>query len=199
MPFIKSESGLVAGIDEAGRGPLAGPVVAGSVILDPDIQIEGLADSKKLSAKKREHLYNEIKSKAYAWGIGYATADEIDEINIHQATLLAMQRAYLAMLEEAIHVYVDGLHCPALQVPCTAIVKGDQLVAEISAASILAKVTRDTEMEEHHRDLPQYGFDQHKGYPTAKHIAALQEHGPCKLHRKSYKPVRDAMAALNAI
>jgi len=199
MPIIKSESGLVAGIDEAGRGPLAGPVVAGSVILDPDIHIEGLADSKKLSAKKREHLYNEIIAKAYAWGIGYATADEIDEINIHQATLLAMQRAYVAMLEEAVHVYVDGLYCPALQVPCTAIVKGDQLVAEISAASILAKVTRDTEMEEHHRALPQYGFDQHKGYPTAKHIAALQEHGPCKLHRKSYKPVRDAMAALNAI
>jgi ribonuclease HII len=199
MPIIKSESGLVAGIDEAGRGPLAGPVVAGSVILDSDIQIEGLADSKKLTAKKRESLYEVIKEKAYAWGLGYASAEEIDEINIHQATLLAMRRAYVAMQVEAAHIYVDGLYCPAIQVPCTAVVKGDQLVAEISAASILAKVTRDTEMEEHHRELPQYGFNQHKGYPTAKHIAALQEHGPCKLHRKSYKPVRDAMAALNAI
>lgn len=196
---MNTESGLVAGIDEAGRGPLAGPVVAGSVILDPEIKIDGLADSKKLTAKKRNLLFDEIKSKARAWGLGYATADEIDEINIHQATLLAMQRAYFAMQDEATHVFVDGLYCPALQVSCTAIVKGDQLVAEISAASILAKVTRDIEMEAHHRDLPQYGFDQHKGYPTVKHIAALQEYGPCKLHRKSYKPVKDAMAAFNRI
>lgn len=199
MSNIFSESDLVAGIDEAGRGPLAGPVVAGSVILDPDVLIEGLVDSKKLTAKKRAFLCDEIKFKACAWGIGYATAGEIDEINIHQATLLAMQRAYIAMQKEASQVYVDGLHCPAIQVPCTAVVKGDQLIAEISAASILAKVTRDTEMEAHHKDLPHYGFNQHKGYPTAKHIAALQEYGPCKLHRKSYKPVKDAMAALNAI
>lgn len=199
MSNYNSSSGLFAGIDEAGRGPLAGPVVAGCVILDPDVLIEGLADSKKLTAKKREYLHDEIKAKAYAWGIGYATAYEIDEINIHQATLLAMQRAYISMQKEAVHVYVDGLYCPEIQVPCTAVVKGDQLVAEISAASILAKVTRDTEMEAHHRDLPQYGFNQHKGYPTAKHIAALQKHGPCKLHRKSYRPVKDAMAALNAI
>jgi len=199
MSNINSGSGLVAGIDEAGRGPLAGPVVAGCVILDTDVLIEGLADSKKLSAKKRKFLHDEIKAKAYAWGIGYAAADEIDEINIHQATLLAMQRAYIAMQKEATQVYVDGLHCPAIQVPCTAVVKGDQLIAEISAASILAKVTRDIEMEAHHKDLPQYGFNQHKGYPTAKHIAALQEHGPCKLHRKSYKPVKDAMTALNTI
>ena len=190
---------LVAGIDEAGRGPLAGPVVAGSVILDANAPIEGLADSKKLTVKKRASLYDEITSKAYAWGIGYATAREIDEINIHQATLLAMLRAYEAMNVEAAHVYIDGLHCPILDAPCTAVVKGDQLIAEISAASILAKVTRDTEMEEHHKELPEYGFNQHKGYPTAKHIAALQEHGPCKLHRKSYKPVKDVLAALNAI
>lgn len=199
MSIMNSESGLVAGIDEAGRGPLAGPVVAGCVILNSEIKIDGLADSKKLTAKKRQFLFKEIKAKARAWGLGYATADEIDEINIHQATLLAMQRAYFAMQDDACHVYVDGLHCPEVQIPCTAVVKGDQLIAEISAASILAKVTRDTEMEVHHRDLPQYGFDQHKGYPTAKHIAALQEYGPCKLHRKSYKPVRDAIAALNAI
>jgi len=193
------EPGFTAGIDEAGRGPLAGPVVAGCVILDPEVHIKGLADSKKLTTKKRESLYEVIKEKAYAWGLGYASAEEIDEINIHQATLLAMQRAYVAMQVDAEHVYVDGLYCPAIQVPCTAVVKGDQLVAEISAASILAKVTRDTEMEAHHKDLPHYGFNQHKGYPTAKHIAALQEHGPCKLHRKSYKPVKDALAALNII
>lgn len=193
------KSNLAAGIDEAGRGPLAGPVVASSVILDVNEPIAGLADSKKLSAKKRAFLYDEIKTKAYAWGIGYATADEIDEINIHQATLLAMQRAYNAMHVEAALVFVDGLHCPALDVPCTAVVKGDQLIAEISAASILAKVTRDAEMVAHHEELPVYGFNQHKGYPTAKHIAALQEHGPCKLHRKTYKPVRDALAAFSTI
>jgi ribonuclease HII len=199
MSKKKLEAGRIAGIDEAGRGPLAGPVVAGSVVLHPDINIEGLADSKKLSAKKRQFLCNEIKAKALAWGLGYATPDEIDEINIHHATLLAMQRAYVAMQFEAAHVYIDGLHSPSLSVTCTAVVKGDQLVAEISAASILAKVTRDADMQAHHIDLPQYGFDQHKGYPTAKHIAALQEFGPCKLHRKSYKPVRDAIAALNPV
>lgn len=186
-------SEFIAGIDEAGRGPLAGPVMAASVILNPSKPIEGLADSKKLSAKKRDHLYDEIKTNAFAWGLGCASAIEIDEINIHQATLLAMQRAYLAMQIDASHVYVDGLYCPTLSVSCTAIIKGDQLLAEISAASIIAKVTRDREMELHHKDLPQYGFDQHKGYPTAQHIAALKEYGPCKLHRKSYKPVREAL------
>jgi ribonuclease HII len=199
MSKKKLEAGRIAGIDEAGRGPLAGPVVAGSVVLHPDINIDGLTDSKKLSAKKRQFLCDEIKAKALAWGLGYATPDEIDEINIHHATLLAMQRAYVAMQFEAAHVYIDGLHSPSLSVTCTAVVKGDQLVAEISAASILAKVTRDADMQAHHIDLPQYGFDQHKGYPTAKHIAALQEFGPCKLHRKSYKPVRDAIAALNPV
>lgn len=184
---------FIAGIDEAGRGPLAGPVMAASVILDPNKPIKGLADSKKLSVKKRDRLYDEIKTNAFAWGLGCASAVEIDEINIHQATLLAMQRAYLAMQIDASHVYVDGLHCPELSAPCTAIVKGDQLVAEIGAASIIAKVTRDREMEHHHKDLPQYGFDQHKGYPTVQHIAALKEYGPCKLHRKSYKPVREAL------
>ncbi|MEJ2116014.1 MAG: ribonuclease HII [Gammaproteobacteria bacterium] len=199
MSIINLRTKLIAGIDEAGRGPLAGPVVAGSVILDANTPIEELADSKKLTIKKRLHLCDEIKSKAYAWGIGLATANEIDEINIHRATLLAMHRAYKAMKVDASHVYIDGLHCPNLEVPSTAVVKGDQLIAEISAASILAKVTRDTEMEEHHKELPVYGFNQHKGYPTAKHIAALQEHGPCKLHRKSYKPVKDVLAALNTI
>ncbi len=193
MPVITDSSENIAGIDEAGRGPLAGPVVAASVILDADCLINGLADSKKITAKKRATLHDEIKCKALAWGVGYATASEIDEINIHQATLLAMQRAYYSMNQKASHVYVDGLHCPQIDVPCTAVVKGDQKVAEISAASILAKVTRDREMEEHHKKMPQYGFNQHKGYPTAQHIAALQEFGPCNLHRKSYKPVKDVL------
>jgi len=183
----------VAGIDEAGRGPLAGPVVAAVVILDPNKPIEGLADSKKLTPKKRAQLFAEIKAKSIAWGVGYATAAEIDEINIHHATLLAMQRAYGEMNFEVEQVFVDGLYCPKLLSRCTAIVKGDQKVPVISAASILAKVTRDTEMEDHHKNLPQYGFNQHKGYPTAQHIAALKKFGPCILHRKSYKPVREAM------
>jgi ribonuclease HII len=199
MSKVDCSSNFIAGIDEAGRGPLAGPVVAACVILDSDSPIEGLADSKILTAKRRASLFGVITTKASAWGIGYATAAEIDEINIHQATLLAMRRAYVAMNKVAHHVYVDGLHVPELQVPCTAVVKGDQLIAEISAASILAKVTRDTEMEAYHRDLPQYGFDQHKGYPTAQHIAALQEYGPCKLHRKSYKPVKDVLGMFSAI
>jgi len=188
----------IAGIDEAGRGPLAGAVVAASVMLGGD-EISGLADSKKLTAKKRMVLHDEIKAKAQAWGIGYASATEIDEINIHQASLLAMQRAFTAMQAKPDHVFVDGLYCPAIETPCTAVVKGDQLMAEISAASILAKVTRDLEMQVYHEEYPQYGFDQHKGYPTAKHIAALQEYGPCQLHRRSYRPVKDALAALNTI
>lgn len=193
MSVSNNVSNSIAGIDEAGRGPLAGPVVASSVILGDEHSIEGLADSKKITAKRRDSLFDEIKTNAQAWGLGFASAEEIDEINIHQATLLAMKRAYLAMQQEAEHVYIDGLHCPKIEAPCTAIVKGDQKVAEISAASILAKVTRDRIMEEHHKTLPQYGFNQHKGYPTAKHIAALQEHGPCELHRRSYKPVKDSI------
>lgn len=184
----------IAGIDEAGRGPLAGPVVAAAVILHPHKHIEGLADSKKLTPRKRVQLFSEIKSTARAWGIGFATATEIDELNIHHATLCAMQRAYHAMQFEVEYVLVDGLHCPNLSVSCTAIVKGDQTVSAISAASILAKVTRDFEMDNHHKVLPQYGFNKHKGYPTAQHIAALQKFGPCFLHRKSYKPVKEAIA-----
>lgn len=184
---------MIAGIDEAGRGPLAGPVVAAAVVLHPDRRIIGLADSKKISHKKRVHLAVKIKNHSLAWGIGYATAAEIDEINIHHATLRAMQRAYNAMHIEVKHVLVDGLYCPEINTSCTAVVKGDQTVLEISAASILAKVTRDAEMQEHHKTMPEYGFDQHKGYPTAQHIAALKKFGPCDLHRRSYKPVRDAM------
>ena len=183
----------VAGIDEAGRGPLAGPVIAAAVVLDPKIPIKGLADSKKISKKMRIQLFNAIKLKAFAWSVGHATATEIDEFNIHHATLLAMQRAFFNLELNVNHVLVDGLFCPEISADCTTIVKGDQKVPEISAASILAKVTRDLEMENHHRESPQYGFNQHKGYPTTQHIAALKKFGPCKLHRKSYKPVKDAM------
>ena len=186
----------IAGIDEAGRGPLAGPVVAAAVVLDPKRPIEGLADSKKISHKKRIHLFAEIKRNTIAWGIGIATAAEIDEVNIQHATLRAMQRAYTAMKIEVNHVLVDGLYCPEVKASCSAIIKGDQTVPEISAASILAKVTRDTEMQNHHKSMPEYGFDQHKGYPTAQHIAALRKFGPCNLHRRSYKPVRDAIVLL---
>ena len=189
---------MIAGIDEAGRGPLAGPVVAAAVVLHPHRPIEGLADSKMISPKKRIHLYNKIKFNSIAWGIGYATAAEIDEINIHHATLRAMQRAYMEMHVEVKNVLVDGLYCPNLNTSCTAIVKGDQTVPAISAASILAKVTRDAEMRNHHKMMPEYGFDQHKGYPTAQHIAALKKFGPCDLHRRSYKPVKDAMVLLES-
>ncbi len=184
----------VAGIDEAGRGSLAGSVVAAAVMLYPKIPVPGLADSKKLTAARRFQLYLEIKSNAMSWGVGFASAIEIDELNIHHATLRAMQRAYGAMQLGAQRVLVDGLYCPKLPTECVAIVKGDQTVPAISAASILAKVTRDIEMQNYHNAMPQYGFDRHKGYPTARHIAALQEFGPCVLHRKSYKPVRKAMA-----
>ena len=184
---------MIAGIDEAGRGPLAGPVVAAAVVLDPNRPIQGLVDSKKISHKKRIHLFTEIKNNAIAWGIGTATAAEIDEINIHHATLRAMRRAYTAMQIEVNHVLVDGLYCPEVDTKCSAIVKGDQSVPSISAASILAKVTRDAEMQDHHKALPVYRFDRHKGYPTSQHIAALKKYGPCNLHRRSYKPVRDAI------
>ena len=187
----------IAGIDEAGRGPLAGPVVAAVVVLHPSCFIEGLADSKKISPKKRELLFKEIKEKAMAWGIGHASAAEIDEVNIHHATLQAMQRAYDEMHFDVQQVFVDGLYCPNIAAKCTAVVKGDQTIAAISAASILAKVTRDEEMQNYHMQMPEYGFDRHKGYPTVRHIAALNEFGPCILHRRSYKPVKKAIVLRN--
>ena len=193
--MLKSEDKVeyIVGIDEAGRGPLAGPVVAAAVILHPMKPIEGLADSKKISEKKRIQLFNIIKSKAFAWSVGHASVAEIDKLNIHYATLLAMQRAFSKLGLNVNRILVDGLYCPDLLENCTAVVKGDQKIPEISAASILAKVTRDFEMENYHLELPQYGFNQHKGYPTAQHVAALQKYGPSNLHRKSYKPVKDAM------
>ena len=182
--------GLVSGVDEAGRGPLAGPVVAAAVILDDLRPISGLADSKALTAARRERLYDEIRAKALCCSIAEASVEEIDQLNILQATMLAMRRAVEGLRLRPHRVVVDGNRVPVLPVPVAAIVKGDVKVAAISAASILAKVTRDRLCEELHAAHPQYGFDGHKGYPTAAHLAALREHGPCIAHRRSYAPVR---------
>lgn len=182
--------GLVAGVDEAGRGPLAGPVIAGAVILDPDKPVHGLRDSKRLTAARRELLYEEIRDKALAWAVGRAEVDEIDQINILQASLCAMQRAVVALQPAAGYVLVDGNHCPVLPCPARAIVRGDSLVAAISAASIMAKVTRDREMIELDAQYPGYGLAQHKGYPSRLHMEALQRLGVLPIHRRSYAPVR---------
>jgi ribonuclease HII len=185
---------LICGVDEAGRGPLAGSVYAAAVILDANNPIEGLMDSKKLSEKKRDYLSAEIKQKALAWAIASCTAQEIDEINILQASLLAMKRAITNMQAQfnitPDLVQVDGNKCPKISLPCEAIVKGDSKVQAISAASILAKVARDAELYELDKIYPQYGFAQHKGYPTAAHLLALQAHGICLQHRLSYAPVK---------
>ncbi len=180
---------LVAGVDEAGRGPLAGPVIAAAVILDSSRPIVGLADSKKLSATRREQLAIEIRAKALAWALGRAEVAEIDRVNILQATLLAMQRAVTALDIAPGQALVDGNRCPPLACPCRAIVKGDATVPAISAASILAKVARDAELRQLHERYPDYGFARHKGYPTAVHLEALRRLGPCPEHRRSYAPV----------
>ena len=180
---------LICGVDEAGRGPLVGAVFAAAVILDPKQPIQGLADSKKLSEKRREQLEIEIKAHALAWAIAYANAEEIDRLNILQATLLAMQRAIAGLAIQPTRALIDGNRCPQLEIEAQAIVKGDATVAEISAASILAKTARDAEMRLLHRQFPQYGFDQHKGYPTPVHLAALQQYGACPEHRRSFSPV----------
>jgi ribonuclease HII len=182
--------GLVAGVDEAGRGPLAGPVIAAAVILDPARPVSGLRDSKQLSASRREHLYDAIVTNALAWATGRAEAAEIDSINILQATLLAMSRAVEALQPAAEQVLIDGNRCPRLLIPAQAIVRGDSRVAAISAASIIAKVTRDREMVEMDRCYPGYGLAQHKGYPSKAHIAALESLGLTPQHRRSYAPVR---------
>jgi len=187
--------GLVAGVDEAGRGPLAGPVMAAAVILDDQNPIAGLADSKQLSALARERLYDEIRAKALCFAIARASVDEIDQLNILQATLLAMRRAVLGLRLPPKLVLVDGNRLPVLPMRCEAIVKGDSLIAAISAASILAKVTRDRWCDEVEVHYPAYGFAQHKGYGTAQHLAALQAHGACPLHRKTFAPVREVLAA----
>lgn len=184
---------LIAGVDEVGRGPLVGAVVTAAVILDPDNPITGLADSKKLSEKRRRLLAEEIKNKALAWSLGRAEPDEIDELNILQATMLAMQRAVAGLSIQPDFVLVDGNRIPSLSIPAQAVVKGDSLVAEISAASILAKVARDQEMTELDQQFPEYGFAQHKGYPTALHLEKLAELGATPFHRKSFSPVAKAL------
>jgi len=186
-------TGLVAGVDEAGRGPLAGPVVAGAVILDPDKPIDGLRDSKRLSAARRDVLYEVIREKALAWAIGRADVEEIDRINILQATMLAMQRAVAALRPVAEHALIDGNRCPDLACPAQAIVRGDSRVAAISAASIIAKVSRDREMQSLDVIYPGYGLAQHKGYPSKAHIQALESLGVSPVHRRSYAPVRRIM------
>lgn len=189
-----SDAPLIAGVDEVGRGPLAGPVVAAAVILDPARPIAGLADSKTLSPLRREQLATEIRAKARAWALGRAEVAEIDRLNILQASLLAMQRAIAALSIVPEQALVDGNRCPPLACPCRAIVKGDATVPAISAASILAKVARDAEMGELHERYPRYGFAQHKGYPTAAHRDALRRFGPCPEHRRSFAPVAAALS-----
>ncbi|MCK8129151.1 ribonuclease HII [Pseudoalteromonas sp. S1610] len=185
---------LIAGVDEVGRGPLVGDVVTAAVILNPNKPIVGLADSKKLTDKKRQLLATEIKEKALCYAIGRCSPSEIDELNILQATMLAMSRAVEALSTVPEFVFVDGNRLPELAMPAQAVVKGDSLVAEISAASILAKVARDDEMVELDARYPQYGFAGHKGYPTKAHFAALEQYGAIDEHRKSFKPVQRVLA-----
>jgi len=190
IDFDLSPYNFIAGVDEAGRGPLVGSVVAAAVILDPQNPIAGLNDSKKLSEKKRNSLAIEIREKALAWSVVSVDEKEIDRINILQASLLAMKRAVESLEQRPDMVLVDGNKCPDINYKVEAIVKGDSKVAAISAASILAKVDRDRQMVELHQQYPQYGFDKHKGYPTKKHMELLNQHGPCPLHRKSFAPVK---------
>lgn len=188
--FVRPDVALLCGVDEVGRGPLIGAVVTAAVILDPAKPIAGLADSKKLSEKRRQQLALEIKEKALCWALGRAEPAEIDQLNILHATMLAMQRAVAALSIQPQWVMIDGNRCPALPMPATAVVKGDSIVPEISAASILAKVARDDEMLQLHQQYPQFGFADHKGYPTAAHLAAISLHGILAEHRRSFKPVR---------
>ena len=188
----------ICGVDEAGRGPLVGSVVAGAVVLDPNQPIIGLRDSKKLSPARREQLYAEIMQKARAWGIGQASSSEIDTLNILQATMLAMRRAIEALSERLgewpSKALIDGNRCPILPIASEAIIKGDAKEPAISAASIIAKVTRDQQMQALHTQYPQYGFNQHMGYSTEVHMQALKQYGPCEEHRRTFAPVRDLIS-----
>jgi len=194
-PIISRENEYTCGVDEVGRGPLAGAVIAAAVILDPNKPIEGLADSKKLSAKKRASLSVIIKTHALSWAIGRAEASEIDDINILQASLLAMSRAAHALDIQPTEALIDGNRCPQ-NMPCPAVahIKGDDKFPCISAASIIAKVYRDNEMITLSKQYPHYGFDIHKGYPTKIHMEALSQHGPCEIHRKTFKPVAQVIS-----
>lgn len=192
-----SDAEIICGVDEAGRGPLAGPVVAAAVIFDPaKPMIRGLDDSKALTAKKREELYDKIVDRALAFSIASATVEEIDTLNILHATMLAMKRAVEGLSVAPTLVKIDGNRCPVLSIRSEAVIGGDALVKCISAASILAKVTRDRMLLELHQTFPVYGFDAHSGYGTPQHLAALLEHGPCEHHRRSFAPVREAHARL---
>jgi len=184
---------LVAGVDEAGRGPLAGPVVVAAVILDPRKSVSGLDDSKKLNERQREALFPRIMKSALAWSIVEVGIDEIDQVNILQATMLGMQRAVDQLSPAPSLALIDGNQSPRLDCEVKTIVRGDSLEPAISAASILAKVARDRLMKELHLQYPCYGFDRHKGYPTAEHLRLLKENGPCAIHRKSFAPVRNLM------
>jgi len=193
---VVSKTGLplfTAGVDEAGRGPLAGSVVAAAVILDPARPIDGLADSKKLTPRRREQLADLIRDRALAWHIAHATVEEIDTLNILQATLLAMQRAVAGLAVVPQLALIDGNRAPKLACATQTIIKGDAQIPAISAASILAKTARDAELMRLHSRYPAYGFDQHKGYGTALHLARLMQHGPCSEHRRSFAPVRAAL------
>ena len=190
MPGSGVPSLVICGVDEAGRGPLAGPVYAAAVILDPARRVNGLADSKVLNAGRRELLAGRIKERAIAWAVAYASVEEIDAINIFRASLLAMRRAVEALSVAPQEALIDGTHCPDLACRARAIVDGDALHKVISAASILAKTARDAEMARLHKRFPQYGFDRHKGYSTAEHLGLLAKHGPCEIHRRSFDPVR---------
>lgn len=187
---MNQHNGIVAGIDEAGRGPLAGPVIAAAVVFVPDFRLPGLADSKKLSASQRENLYIHITNDALDWSVGSADVSEIDEINILQASLLAMRRAVLGLKTLPELALVDGNQCPKLPCQTKTIVKGDQTVAVISAASVIAKVSRDRIMQTLDKQYPNYGFAKHKGYPTKAHLLALQNYGVSPIHRRSYAPVK---------
>ncbi len=184
---------LIAGVDEVGRGPLAGPVVTAAVILDPNKPIEGLADSKKLSHKRRVALSEEIKEKALAWSLGRSEIEEIDQINILQATMVAMQRAVASLTIKPTKVLVDGNRTPDFSIPAEAIIKGDGKIPAISAASIIAKVSRDQEMCEMDKQFPGYGFASHKGYGTKQHLAAIEQLGICAIHRKSFAPIKNKL------
>ncbi|WP_368287784.1 ribonuclease HII [Kluyvera intermedia] len=197
IEFVYPHTHLVAGVDEVGRGPLVGAVVTAAVILDPTRPIIGLNDSKKLSEKRRLALFDEIKEKALCWSLGRAEPHEIDELNILHATMLAMQRAVAVLSIAPEYVLIDGNRCPPLPMPSMAVVKGDSRVAEISAASILAKVTRDAEMTELDSVLPQYGFAKHKGYPTAFHLDALAQYGATEHHRRSFAPVKRVLGLMS--
>ena len=196
MPELIVPAGLVCGIDEAGRGPLAGPVVAAAVILDPARPIAGLNDSKKLSEKKRDALAGLIRERALAWCVAEATVEEIDCLNILHATMLAMQRAVAGLSIKPESALVDGNRCPQLAIPSEAVVKGDGKIASIAAASILAKTVRDAGMMVLHEQYPHYGFDRHMGYPTEAHRAALVEHGASPVHRRSFGPVARQLSLL---